>query len=45
MLSIQAILLTSSLLIIVGMLGSFAWLSMLRRPADAVQAESRTDRI
>jgi hypothetical protein len=40
MLSIQAILVTSSLLLIVGMLGSLAWLSALRRPAaEAVSIE------
>lgn len=45
MLSIQAILLTSSLLIIAGMLGSLAWLSMLRRSNETVPVETGTDRI
>jgi hypothetical protein len=45
MLSIQAILLTCCLLIIVGMLGSLAWLSVLRRSAETIPVETRTDRI
>ena len=45
MLSIQAILLTSSLLIIAGMLASVAWLSALRRSAEAVRVESGSDGI
>jgi hypothetical protein len=45
MLSIQAILLTSSLLIIAGMLASVAWLSTLRRAAEAVPVETGADRI
>jgi hypothetical protein len=45
MLSIQAILLTSSLVIIAGMLGSLAWLSAVRRSAEAVQVERGSDRI
>ena len=45
MLSIQAILLTSSLLIIAGMLASVAWLSVLRRAAAAVPVETAPDRI
>jgi hypothetical protein len=44
-LSIQAILLTSSLLIIAAMLGSLAWLSVLRRAAEPVQAEVGPDRV
>jgi hypothetical protein len=44
MLSIQTILLTSCLLIIAGMLASLAWLSALRRPAEAAPAESGADR-
>ena len=44
MLSIQAILVTSSLLIIAGMLVSIAWLSALRRAAEAVPVEA-PDRI
>jgi hypothetical protein len=45
MLSIQAILVTSSLLIIVGMLGSLAWLSALRRSAEPVSVEPAPERI
>ena len=45
MLSIQAILVTSSLLIVTGMLASVAWLSMLRRSAAAVPVETRGDRV
>jgi hypothetical protein len=45
MLSIQAILVTSSLLIIVGMLGSLAWLSALRRPAEPIPVETASDHI
>jgi hypothetical protein len=44
MLSIQAILLTSSLLIIAAMLGSLAWLSADRR-SEAVPVETGTDHI
>jgi hypothetical protein len=43
MLSIQAILVTSSLLIIVGMLSSLAWLSALRRSAEPVPVETAPD--
>jgi hypothetical protein len=39
MLSIQAILVTSSLLLIGGMLGSLAWLSALRRSPEPVRVE------
>jgi hypothetical protein len=39
MLSIQAILVTSSLLLIVAMLGSLAWLSALRRSPEPVPVE------
>ena len=41
----QAILLTSSLLLVAGMLGSLAWLSMVRVPTEAepVQAEQLDD--
>jgi hypothetical protein len=39
MLSIQAILVTSSLLMIVGMLASLAWLSALRRSTDPIAIE------
>jgi hypothetical protein len=45
MLSIQAILLTSSLLIIAGMLASVAWLAALRRAPEVVPVESRGERI
>jgi hypothetical protein len=45
MLSIQAILLTSSLLMIAAMLGSLAWLSADRRSAETVQVETGSDRI
>ena len=45
MLSIQAILLTSSLLIIAAMLASIAWLSVLRRPTAPVPAETGSDRV
>ncbi len=45
MLSIQAILVTSSLLIIVGMLASLAWLSALRRSAEPVSVEPAPERI
>jgi hypothetical protein len=45
MLSIQAILLTSSLVIIAGMLGSLAWLSVVRRTAQTVRVEPGSDRI
>jgi hypothetical protein len=45
MLSIQAILVTSSLLIIVGMLASLAWLSALRRSAEPVAVEPAPDHI
>jgi hypothetical protein len=45
MLSIQAILVTSSLLIIVGMLASVAWLSALRRSAEAVPVEPASEHI
>ncbi len=45
MLSIQAILVTSSLLIIAGMLASVAWLSALRRSAEAVPVETASERI
>lgn len=47
MLSIQAILVLSSLLIIVGMLTSLAWLSALRRSAEPmpVQVEPAPDHI
>jgi hypothetical protein len=45
MLSIQAILVTSSLAIIGGMLASVAWLAALRRAAEAVPVETRPDRI
>jgi hypothetical protein len=45
MLSIQAILLTSSLVIIAGMLGSLAWLAAERRSTEAVQVEPGSDRI
>jgi hypothetical protein len=44
-LSIQAILVTSSLLIIAGMLASLAWLSALRRSAEAVPVETAAERI
>ena len=43
MLSIQTILVTSSLLIIAAMLASVAWLSALRRSADALPVESGSD--
>ena len=45
MLSIQAILVTSSLLIIAAMLASLAWLSALRRSAEAVTVETAPERI
>jgi hypothetical protein len=45
MLSIEAILLTSSLLIIAAMLASLAWLSALHRPPEAVPAEPRSENI
>jgi hypothetical protein len=46
MLSIQAILLTSSLLIIAAMLGSLAWLSADRRSAmETVPVETGADHI
>jgi hypothetical protein len=45
MLSIQAILLTSSLVLIAAMLGSLAWLSVVRRPTETVQVEPGPDRI
>jgi hypothetical protein len=45
MLSIQAILVTSSLLIILGMLASLAWLSALRRSAEAVPVEPASEHI
>ena len=45
MLSIQAILVTSSLLIIAGMLASLAWLSALRRAAEPVPVEPAPDHI
>ena len=45
MLSIQAILLTSSLVIIAGMLGSLAWLSVVRRATEAVKVEPGSERI
>ena len=45
MLSIQAILVTSSLLIIFGMLASLAWLSALRRSAEPVSVEPASDHI
>jgi hypothetical protein len=45
MLSIQAILLTSSLLIIVAMLGSLAWLSADRRSTETVPVETGSDHI
>jgi hypothetical protein len=45
MLSIQAILVTSSLLIIAAMIASVAWLSTLRRSAEAVPVETRSDGI
>ena len=45
MLSIQAILLTSCLLIIAGMLGSLMWLSTLRRSSETVPVETGADRI
>ena len=45
MLSIQAILVTSSLLIIVGMLASVAWLSALRRSAEPLPVEPASDHI
>jgi hypothetical protein len=45
MLSIQAILLTSSLLMIAAMLGSLAWLSADRRSAETVPVETGSDRI
>jgi hypothetical protein len=45
MLSIQAILLTSSLLIIAGMLASVAWLAALRRSPEPVPVESAGDGI
>jgi flagellar biogenesis protein FliO len=42
---VQAILLTSSLLLVLAMVGSLAWLSMLRvsRQNEAVPAESRDE--
>jgi hypothetical protein len=45
MLSIQAILLTSSLLIIAAMLASLAWLSANRPTAEAVSVETAPDHI
>ena len=45
MLSIQAILLTSSLLIIAAMLASVAWLSALRRSGEIVPVETGPDTI
>jgi hypothetical protein len=45
MLSIQAILVTSSLLIILGMLASLAWLSALRRSAETVPVEPASEHI
>jgi hypothetical protein len=45
MLSIQAILLATSLLLIGGMLTSVACLAVVRRPADAVPVETRNERI
>jgi hypothetical protein len=45
MLSIQAILVTSSLLIILGMLASLAWLSALRRSTEAVPVEPASEHI
>ena len=45
MLSIQAILVTSSLLIIVGMLASLAWLSALRRSDEPVAVEPASEHI
>jgi hypothetical protein len=45
MLSIQAFLLTSCLLIIAGMLASLAWLAALRRAAEPARVETRSDRI
>jgi hypothetical protein len=45
MLSIQAILLTSSLLIIAAMLASLAWLSADRRSAKTVPVETTPDHI
>jgi hypothetical protein len=38
----QAILLTSSLLLVAGMLGSLAWLSTLRVRAEAEPAQAET---
>jgi hypothetical protein len=45
MLSIQAILVTSSLLIIAAMLASVAWLSTLRDAAEALPVETGSDGI
>jgi hypothetical protein len=45
MLSIQAILVTSSLLIIAGMLASIAWLTALRREVEAVPVETASEHI
>lgn len=45
MLSIQALLLTSSLAIIAGMLGSVAWLSALRRQGEPVRVETPNDAV
>jgi hypothetical protein len=45
MLSIQAILVTSSLLLIFGMLASLAWLSALRRAAEGVPVEPASEHI
>ncbi len=45
MLTIQAVLLISSLAIIAGMLASVAWLSSLRRAAETVRVESPADTI
>jgi hypothetical protein len=45
MLSIQAILLTSSLLIIAAMLASLAWLSVDRRAAEAIPVETGAEHI
>ncbi len=45
MLTLQTLLLTSSLLLLAGMLGSLAWLSALRRAPEPARVEPLSDRI